>query len=68
MRLLSEGEEIGQVASGNLSPILQKGIGLAYVKPSHANIGSVCEVEVRNRRVPATITKPPFYKKPKKTA
>ena len=67
MRLLSEGEEIGQVASGNLSPILQKGIGLAYVKPSHANIGNSCEVEIRNRRVRARVIKPPFYKKPKKT-
>ena len=67
MRVLSNDEEIGRVASGNLSPILQKGIGLAYVIPSHANIGNGFEVEVRNRRVPATVVKPPFYKKSKKT-
>ena len=68
MRILSDGMEIGQVASGNLSPILQKGIGLAYVKPSHVNIGSTFEVEIRNRCVPATVVKPPFYRKPKKTS
>jgi len=68
MRVLFEGEEIGQVTSGNLSPILQKGIGLAYVNRFHAGIGSAVDIEVRNRRVPATVVKTPFYKKPKKAS
>ena len=67
MRVLSNDEEIGRVASGNLSPILQKGIGLAYVLSSHANIGNAFDIEVRNRRVSAHVVKTPFYKKPKKT-
>ena len=68
MRVVSENEHIGEVASGNLSPILQQGIGLAYVRPSHAVMGSQFEVEVRNRRVPAIVVKPPFYKKLKKAS
>ena len=67
MKLSANGNEIGEIASGNLSPILQKGIGLAYVQPSYAGLGTTFDVEVRGRRVPAQVVKPPFYKKPKGT-
>ncbi len=68
MKLVANGNEIGEIASGNLSPILQKGIGLAYVQPSYTEIGTTFDVEIRSRRVPAQVVKPPFYKKPKPTA
>ena len=51
----------GSVTSGNISPILDKGVGLAYVSPP-PRLGEAIEVEIRTHMVPATIVKPPFYK------
>jgi aminomethyltransferase len=56
-------KEIGEVTSGNLSPILQKGIGLGYVPPSVAAVGSSISINIRGRIVPAAVVKPPFYKR-----
>lgn len=51
----------GEVTSGNLSPILDRGIGLAYVAPE-PGVGDVIEVEIRNRWVPGRVVRPPFHK------
>lgn len=51
----------GTVTSGNMSPLLGKGIGLAYVSPKPA-VGDEAEVEIRSRWIPAVIAKPPFHK------
>ncbi|WP_447975215.1 glycine cleavage system aminomethyltransferase GcvT [Nitrospira sp. Kam-Ns4a] len=56
-------EPIGEVTSGNLSPILQKGIGLGYVPPAYAKEGTAIGIEIRGRIVPAVVVTPPFYKK-----
>ncbi len=55
--------EVGEVTSGNLSPILQKGIGLGYVQPPYAAINSSIAIDVRGRSVSAVVVKPPFYKR-----
>lgn len=52
----------GEVSSGNISPVLDKGIGMAYVSPPPSDDEQMIEVEIRNKWVPATITKPPFHK------
>ncbi len=54
---------IGEVTSGNLSPILQKGIGLGYVPPALASVGASFSIDIRGRILPAVVVKPPFYKK-----
>lgn len=59
----SAGERIGKVTSGIFSPTLQKTIGLAYVAPQHAKIGEEVQLEIRGRRLPATIVKKQFYKR-----
>jgi aminomethyltransferase len=59
-----EGERIGEVTSGSLSPSLNEGIGMAYVASAHAKAGTEIEIEVRDRRLPAVIEKKPLYKKP----
>jgi aminomethyltransferase len=59
------GQAIGEVTSGNLSPFLQKGIGLGYVPPRYAEPGTTVLIDIRGRAIPAKIVKPPFYKKPK---
>ena len=56
---------IGEVTSGNLSPLLQKGIGLGYVPIRYAEPGSSILIEIRGKSVPALIVKPPFYRKTK---
>ena len=59
----SGGGVIGEVTSGNLSPLLQKGIGLGYVPRALATPGSSFAIGIRGRTVPAVVVKPPFYKK-----
>lgn len=54
-------EVIGTVTSGSFSPILKKGIALAYVEPAHAKIGQLVDVMVRDSAARGAITKPPFY-------
>lgn len=56
------GTPIGKVTSGTFSPSLKKPIALAYVSADYAKIGTVVSVDVRGTHVPATVTKPPFYK------
>ena len=68
MRLLAQDKPIGTVTSGNLSPILQKGIGLGYVNPAYTEAGTAFDVEIRGRRVPARVVALPFYKKSKPPA
>lgn len=58
-------ETIGEVTSGNLSPLLQKGIGLGYVPPAFANTGAALVIDIRGKAMPGVVVKPPFYKKPK---
>lgn len=56
---------IGTVTSGNLSPLLQKGIGLGYIAPKYAEVGTDIFIDIRGKSVPAKVVKPPFYKKPR---
>jgi aminomethyltransferase len=51
----------GEVTSGNLSPMLDRGIGLAYVAPPPA-LGESIEVEIRGRWVPGRVVEPPFHR------
>ncbi|HEU4686257.1 MAG TPA: glycine cleavage system aminomethyltransferase GcvT [Nitrospira sp.] len=59
-------EPIGEVTSGNLSPLLQKGIGLGYVPFDYKEAGTEILIDIRGKLVPARIVKPPFYRKPKR--
>lgn len=43
------GEEIGTVTSGTLSPVLEKGIGLAYVRPDCAAVDTPLVVDIRGK-------------------
>lgn len=56
------GDEIGIVTSGTMSPSLKKGIGLGYVPKELSKIGSKINIQVRKKALAATIVKLPFYK------
>lgn len=58
-----EGNVIGIVTSGTMSPSLNKGIGLGYVPSEYAAPGSEIFIRIRKNDVPATVVKLPFYKK-----
>ncbi|MFH0990992.1 MAG: glycine cleavage system aminomethyltransferase GcvT [bacterium] len=58
-----QGQEIGVVTSGTFSPSLEKGIGMGYVRIDCAAEGSIINVAVRGKEIPATIIKLPFLKK-----
>jgi aminomethyltransferase len=64
----TEPAPIGELTSGNLSPLLQKGIGLGYVPVSHAAPGTALIIDIRGKAVPARVVKAPFYRKPHSTS
>lgn len=57
-RVLVGGEEVGHITSGTFSPLIKKGIALAYV-PSGAESGAL-QVEIRGKIYPAHLVNPPF--------
>lgn len=56
----SEGNQIGEVTSGSISPVLNKGIGLGYVAKEYSAFGTPLWIKVRNKNIPAEIVKLPF--------
>ena len=57
-----DGAVVDQVRSGTVSPSLGIPIGMCYVPVAGAKEGTPLEIEIRGKRVPAAVTKPPFYK------
>ncbi|MBT28177.1 MAG: glycine cleavage system protein T [Thalassobius sp.] len=56
----SEGEKIGEVTSGTMSPVLKQGVGMGYVEIAYAEPDSEIFIEVRNRKLKAIVKKAPF--------
>lgn len=56
------GNIIGNVTSGTMSPSLAKGIGLGYVTQVFTAVGSKINIQIRKKTIPATVVKLPFYK------
>jgi aminomethyltransferase len=61
--ILSGNERIGDVTSGTLSPSLEMGIGMGYVRADLAEPGTEIEIDVRGKRRPAEIRERPLYSK-----
>lgn len=59
-KVFSGDREIGVVTSGNLSPTLNKAIGLAYVATEFKAVGSTIEIEARGKKFSAEVIKLPF--------
>jgi len=61
--VLADGEAVGVVTSGTMSPSLGMGIGMAYVPSELSEPGSEVEVDVRGKRRAARIESKPLYRK-----
>ncbi len=55
-------EVIGEITSGTISPILQKGIAMAYVSLPYTGVETELFIKVRNKNLKAKVVKPPFIK------
>jgi aminomethyltransferase len=55
------GEVVGEVTSGNYSPVLQRGIALGFLPPETA-MGADVDIALRAGKVAAVVVKPPFQK------
>ncbi|MDA3943963.1 MAG: glycine cleavage system aminomethyltransferase GcvT [Bacteroidetes bacterium] len=61
--VVNENEEvIGEVTSGTMSPMLKKGIGMAYINKPYTKLGTTIFIRIRDKKLPAQIVKLPFYK------
>ncbi|MEM7062657.1 MAG: glycine cleavage system aminomethyltransferase GcvT [Cyanobacteria bacterium P01_B01_bin.77] len=60
--IIQNDESVGVVTSGTLSPTLGYPVALAYVPIELAKVGTVVDVQIRQKTAPATVVKKPFYK------
>ena len=58
----ADGEKIGEVTSGTMSPMRKIGIGMGYVKPEYSKVGTEICIDMRGRKLKAVVVKPPFRK------
>ena len=59
--ILSDGEMVGSLTSGTVSPSLGFGIAMGYVPTELASPETPLQVDVRGRPVDAVVQRPPFY-------
>lgn len=60
--VMCEGNNVGEITSGVLSPTLGKSIALARIKSECAKVGFQIQVDIRGKPVDAVVVKRPFYK------
>jgi len=58
----AEGEKIGEVTSGTISPTRKIGIGMGYVKADYSKLGTEIFISIRGKGIKAVVVKPPFRK------
>lgn len=59
----ANGNTIGKVTSGTMSPSMKVGIGLGYVNIDQATMDNEIFISIRDKGIKAKIVKLPFYKK-----
>lgn len=62
--VLVNGEAVGIVTSGTMSPTLDQAIALAYVPPQFSKIGQQVDIEIRGKFYAAKVVKKPFWRSP----
>ncbi len=64
LKVLKDGNEVGVITSGCLSPMSGERIALAYVPVELTETGTKLQVEQRGRISEAVVAEIPFYKRP----
>lgn len=59
----AEGDNIGNVTSGTMSPMMKQGIGMGYLKKGYWKEGTEIFIRIRNKDLRAQVVKMPIYKK-----
>lgn len=59
--VMFSGKSVGTVTSGSFSPILKRGIGLAYLQTPISTLGQKIAVQIRSSEKPAEVVGIPFY-------
>ena len=60
--VVADGQTVGEVTSGVLSPTLGSGIGMAYVPAELAAPGTPLGIQIRDKALSAEVVKAPFHK------
>ncbi len=58
----ADGNVIGNVTSGTMSPMLHQGIGMAYIKSEFTKFGTEIYIHIRKKYLKAEVVRIPFYK------
>lgn len=58
-----DGQKIGHVTTGYMSPTLKKAIGLALVDANYSKLGTELEIKIRNKMCKAVVINKRFYEK-----
>jgi aminomethyltransferase len=59
--IVADGEVVGRVTSGTVSPTLGYGVALGYVPTALSKADTVLHIDARGRLVEAVVQRPPFY-------
>ena len=61
--VVADGKPVGKVTSGTYGPTVAQNIALAYVPTELSKVGTALAVRIREKDVPATVVKTPFYRR-----
>ena len=61
--VVADGNAVGKVTSGTYGPTVAQNIALAYVPTELSKVGTALAVRIREKDVPATVVKTPFYRR-----
>ena len=64
MKVYVEGLEVGEVSSGVVSPLLDRGVAFAFID-SNIALETPCTIEVRGKQEPGTVVNKRFFKRAK---
>jgi aminomethyltransferase len=62
-KIFKDGNMIGYVTSGTMSPTLNKPVAMGYVRVESSDVGTPIDIEIRGKHVKGEVAKLPFYKR-----
>ncbi len=66
--IMKNGQKVGEVTSGTMSPTLGEAIALGYVPTEYSTIGENLDIDIRGKMAPAVVSKKPFVESRTKKA